>query len=199
MRPRDAFVSIWVVLAVMFTVSGRLPEAPVVDVAVWPTSVEIAPDEQVQFYAALLRLDGTVDCDVPPAAPGALYESGSFLGGCDSAVALLQDTVTRALRYRWPAQPLYDHDSLVYEISVRRFSLPDPTIFHRTQDTVFVWDGGQPDSLYWAKARAFYYLNGVEEVGPYGDSVSALFPSELTQPWVPLAVEPVLVDTTQVP
>lgn len=186
------------VIVAVFILTGRMA-AEVVDVAVWPTSVEIAPDEQVQFYAAVLYSDGTISCEMPPSAPGALYESGSFAGGCDSAIVALQDTIVRALRYRWARQPLGDHDSLVYEIQVRRADLAWPASGNLTQDSIYVFTGGDIDSVYWARAGACYYLGLEHACGGWGDSVSARFPIELTQPWVPLPVQPVLVDTTQVP
>ncbi len=58
-------------------------------IAVWPESVEVDSGQSVQLYAAVLYSDGSISCDVPPAAPGALYESGTFTGGCDSAIARL--------------------------------------------------------------------------------------------------------------
>jgi hypothetical protein len=59
-------------------------------IAVWPPMIEIEVGERVQFYAAVLYSDGSMRCDDPPPASGVLYESGTFIGGCDSAMARLR-------------------------------------------------------------------------------------------------------------
>lgn len=59
------------------------------EIAVWPDSSEIAELEEVQYYAAKLHSDAIARCDIPAPVPGALYESGTFPGGCDSALAKL--------------------------------------------------------------------------------------------------------------
>lgn len=83
------------------TIPPPPPDSVVVDtlvvgMSVWPKSIEIDTGTQVQFYAALLIVetageaaDTSIVCDTPPPAPGALYDSGTFCCGCDSAAASL--------------------------------------------------------------------------------------------------------------
>lgn len=78
------------------------PDTVVVDtliagIAVWPESIELQSGTEVQLYAAILLIetageavDSSIVCDIPPPAQGALYESGTFCCGCDSAIAVLQ-------------------------------------------------------------------------------------------------------------
>jgi hypothetical protein len=78
------------------------PDTVVVDtliaaIAVWPETIEVERGTEVQLYAALLLIetageavDSLIVCDTPPPAQGALYESGTFCCGCDSAMAVLQ-------------------------------------------------------------------------------------------------------------
>lgn len=84
------------------TVPPPPPDTIVVDtlvasIQVWPDSFASQTGEQVQLYAAMLLIetrgqavDSIYTCDIPPAVPGARYESGTFCCGCDSAVAALQ-------------------------------------------------------------------------------------------------------------
>jgi hypothetical protein len=84
------------------TVAPPPPDTVVVDtlvaaIAVWPESVELESGAELQFYAAILLIetageavDSSIVCDTPPPAQGALYESGTFCCGCDSAIAVLQ-------------------------------------------------------------------------------------------------------------
>jgi hypothetical protein len=86
------------------TIAPPPPDTVVVDtliaaIAVWPESIELESGAEVQFYAAVLlvetagqAVDSSIVCDTPPPAQGALYESGTFCCGCDSAVAVLQRT-----------------------------------------------------------------------------------------------------------
>ncbi|UCC82235.1 MAG: hypothetical protein JSW46_14765 [Gemmatimonadota bacterium] len=84
------------------TIAPPPPDTVVVDtliaaISLWPESVELERGVKVQFYAAILLIetageavDSSIVCDTPPPAQGALYESGSFCCGCDSATAALQ-------------------------------------------------------------------------------------------------------------
>lgn len=74
-----------------FTNSDTVPpDTIIVDtIAVWPADVTIAAGGMVQFYVAYLYDDGSVSCETPPAESGALYDSGTFCCGCDSALAVL--------------------------------------------------------------------------------------------------------------
>lgn len=83
-----------------------------VAVGVWPDSSEIETGAQVQQYAAVVQSDATIHCTVPAPAPGALYDSGTFCCGCDSAmiVAAQEFANTSAVNVhlmltgeRWPA------------------------------------------------------------------------------------------------
>lgn len=84
------------------TIPPPPPDTVVVDtliaaIAVWPESIELESGAEVQFYAALLLIetageavDSSIVCDTPAPAQGALYDSGTFCCGCDSAIAVLQ-------------------------------------------------------------------------------------------------------------
>jgi hypothetical protein len=87
------------------TVPPPPPDTVVVDtliaaIAVWPESIELESGAEVQFYAAILLIetageavDSSIVCDTPSPAPAALYESGTFCCGCDSAIAVLQRSI----------------------------------------------------------------------------------------------------------
>lgn len=67
-----------------------MPPPQILDtLAIWPENVEIKTGELVQFWRADLFTNGLLLCEFPAPAPGALYESGSFTSGCDSAIAQL--------------------------------------------------------------------------------------------------------------
>lgn len=78
------------------------PDTVVVDtliaaIAVWPQSIDVESGSAVQFYAAALLIetagaavDSSFICDTPPPVQGALYDSGNFCCGCDSAIVVLQ-------------------------------------------------------------------------------------------------------------
>ncbi len=84
------------------TIPPPPPDTVVVDtliagIAVWPESIELEVGAEVQFYAAVLLIetagaavDSSIVCDTPAPAQGALYESGTFCCGCDSAIAVLR-------------------------------------------------------------------------------------------------------------
>jgi hypothetical protein len=84
------------------TIAPPPPDTVVVDtliaaIAVWPESIELESGAAAQFYAAILvvetageAVDSSFVCDTPPPAEGALYESGTFCCGCDSAIAVLR-------------------------------------------------------------------------------------------------------------
>lgn len=72
------------------TVPPPPPPPLLVDtLALWPPGFQLDTGQQLQVWVAFRYTDGSSSCEAPPAAPGALYESGTFTAGCDSALALL--------------------------------------------------------------------------------------------------------------
>lgn len=63
---------------------------PVIQVTVWPQDLTLQNGQLAQLYAALLREDGTTDCQprAPSNDPAVLF-NGNVVAGCDSAIALL--------------------------------------------------------------------------------------------------------------
>jgi hypothetical protein len=192
MRIRSFLFSFILTAACLSLLFGRsnIPRAEVVDVGVWPENATIAKGEQVQFYAAFLNSDGTVSCEVPPAALGALYDSGTFVGGCDSATALLdfslvQDTISQRVRFRWARQNSADEYNIVVSKVSSGLSVLDTIIV----DTVLVWGSGEKDSLYYVRGAGRY--RGMQAA--FGDSVSFGFPGSV----IITPVAPIAIDTVQ--
>ena len=174
--------------------------APAVQLCIWPgsdgtggckvdsTEVALLPLQRAQFYAAVLRADGVVDCALGTFDTTVLYNMVAVPFACDSAAALLdltlaQDTINRITRFRWPRQAV----ATSYNIVVIQAWDLQAALDTLVLDTALVWTAGIVDSTYWVKGAARFL--GTQAA--FGDSTVFGFPS----PVVLAPVQPIVVDT----
>jgi hypothetical protein len=184
----------------------------VVDVAVWPQSVEgLEPGQQAQFYVATLYEDGTAECDMATASgdPAVAYNKADWPGACDSALARLalpQDQPP-FLRFTWDAQPdsvVAAYDSIHYRVLMHDVSLGSGYVFDSLRvhpDTTFDWHSGVGDATYWVAVYVQGFGRDSVFASPRSDSTIFGYPhpDSLYGPLPPLPTllrpSPVRVDT----
>ncbi len=94
-------------------ISVPSPSSPVVDLALWPSDVNLDPGQRVQFYAAFLHADSTVTCvpESPSTDPTVLYNA-TVVAGCDSATVRLDLSkahgTSSSTQTRWTAADVLD-------------------------------------------------------------------------------------------
>jgi len=169
--------------------------ASTVRVAVWPPELEIQIGQQFEVFAAALLDDGLVTCNPPfpfvwsssDTSIATVTPTGRTVGenepGCLAAKHMLQDTIARIIRFKWPRQQGMEEYNIVVT-SASTFLAGLDTIL---ADTFLVWTAGAPDSAYWVKGAARYRGNQAS----FGDSVQFTFPT----PVVILPLGPIVVDT----
>lgn len=160
----------------------------VIDVAVWPESVEgLEPGQQAQFYAAMLYEDGTTECDMSAASedPAVLYNKLDHPEACDEAIALLMTPAQEAppfLRFTWGAQPdsvVTAYDSIHYRVLVRNMTLGSTYVFDSLTvhpDTTFDWRSGVGDAGYWVSVYVQGFGRDSAFATPRADSTMFGYP-----------------------
>lgn len=176
------------------------PEASVVEVAVWPDSVEIEVGDSVQFYAAARMSDGSVECtDATAELHAAPWTNAE---GCESAAALLapyeaQDTPF--VRFSWDTIPSASYDSLFYHVLLRSGAdttqmIDDLRLAHPA--ATLDWHNGVPNTSYQvaAYAETWKFYMGVDSMwtGERGPWTTFGYPEPYP---VPVEMGDVRVDT----